>query len=74
MMSAAAVNKTFISPNIIKWSSFQVIGESLLSVLQCQNQPYDLGARDDTIERAVLETPDHSEQVTPSCECADGRN
>ena len=63
MLSAAAVNKTFLSPNVIKWSGFQVIGESLLSVLQCQNHPYNLGARDDTLERAILDTPDVSEQA-----------
>jgi len=66
MMSAAAINKTFISPDLIKWSGFEVIGESLLSVLRCQNHPYDFGGiRDDTLERAISETPDHSEQVAP---------
>lgn len=64
MLSAAAVNKTFLSPNVIKWSGFQVIGESLLSVLQCQNSPYNLGRRDELLERAILETPDLSEQVS----------
>ena len=64
MLSAAAVNKTFISPNVIKWSGFQVIGESLLSVLQCQHHPYNLCTRDETLERGILETPDISEQVT----------
>ena|SRR5947207_629647 len=63
MLSAAAVNKTFISPNVIKWSGFQVIGESLLSVLQCQHHPYNFDTRDETLERAILETPDISEQV-----------
>lgn len=70
MLSAAAVNKTFLCPNVIKWSGFQVIGESLLSVLQCQNHPYNLGIRDETLERAILETPDVSEQVDaykPNC-------
>jgi len=63
MLSAAAVNKTFLAPHVIKWSGFQVIGESLLSVLQCQNHPYTLGPRDEILERAILETPDLSEQV-----------
>jgi len=63
MLSAAAVNKTFLAPHVIKWSGFHVIGESLLSVLQCQNHPYTLGARDEILERAILETPDLSEQV-----------
>jgi len=63
MLSAAAVNKTFLAPHVIKWSGFQVIGESLLSVLLCQNQPYHLGPRDEILERAILETPDLSEQV-----------
>jgi hypothetical protein len=63
MLSAAAVNKTFLTPDVIKWSGFQVIGESLLSVLQCQNHPYNLGTRDESLERAILETPDVSEQV-----------
>ena len=64
MLSAAAVNKTFVSPNVIKWSGFQIIGESLLSVLQCQHHPYNLGIRAETLERAILETPDISEQVS----------
>jgi hypothetical protein len=64
MLSAAAVNKTFLAPHVIKWSGFQVIGESLLSVLQCQHYPYNLGPRDEILERAVLETPDLSEQVS----------
>ena len=63
MMSAAAVNKTYIAPGIIKWSGFQVIGESLLSVLHCQHYPYDLGSRDEQLERAILDTPYASEQV-----------
>jgi len=66
MLSAAAVNKTFLSPNVIKWSGFQIIGESLLSVLQCQNYPYSPGNRDELLERAILETPDVSEQVNSS--------
>jgi hypothetical protein len=65
MLSAAAVNKTFLAPHVIKWSGFQVIGESLLSVLQCQTFPYSLGQRDETLERAILETPDLSEHVRP---------
>jgi len=64
MLSAAAVNKTFISPNVIKWSGFQVIGESLLSVLQCHHHPYNLGTLSETLERAILDTPDISEQVS----------
>jgi hypothetical protein len=63
MMSAAAVNKTYVSDGVIKWSGFQVIGESLLRVLHCQNYPYDLGPRDEQLERAILDTPDASEQV-----------
>jgi hypothetical protein len=63
MLSAAAVNKTFLSPNVIKWSGFQVIGESLLSVLQCRNYPYNLPEGDEKLKRAILETPDISEQV-----------
>jgi hypothetical protein len=74
MMSAAAVNKTYISPGVIKWSGFQVIGESLLNVLQCQNYPYDLGPRDEQLERAILDTPDASEQVTPITRKTDNRN
>lgn len=64
MMSAAAVNKTFVSPGVIKWSGFEVIGESLLSVLHCQHYPYNLLTRDEQLERAILETPDSSEQVS----------
>ena len=67
MMSAAAVNKTFVSPGIIKWSGFQVIGESLLNVLHCQHHPYNLATRDELLERAILETPDASEQVYSPC-------
>jgi hypothetical protein len=63
MLSAAAVNKTFVSPDIVKWSGFQVIGESLLNVVECQNHPYDSPYRNETLERAILETPDLSEQV-----------
>lgn len=74
MMSAAAVNKTFISEDLIKWSGFQVIGESLLSVLQCQNHPFDFAIRDDNIERAILETPDHSEQVAAQVYDSNNRN
>jgi hypothetical protein len=65
MLSAAAVNKTFLAPHVIKWSGFQVIGESLLSVLQCQYFQYDLGQRDEVLERAILETPDLTENVQP---------
>jgi hypothetical protein len=63
MLSAAAVNKTFVSPDLIKWSGFQVIGESLLNVLQCQNYPYEMEYRNELLERAILETPDITEQV-----------
>lgn len=66
MLSAAAVNKTYLAPSVIKWSGFQVIGESLLSVLQCQNYPYNLGNSDEFLERAILETPDVSDQVKTS--------
>ena len=57
------MNKTFLGPDLIKWSGFQIIGESLLSVLNCQYYPYFLGPRDDTLERAIMETPELSEQV-----------
>jgi len=63
MLSAAAINKTFLAPDVIKWSGFQVIGESLLSVLQCQNFPHHLPNNDPLLERTILETPDISEQV-----------
>ena len=63
MLSAAAVNKTFISPDVIKWSGFEVIGDTLLSVLHCQRHPYQFIKRDENVERAILETPDISEQV-----------
>jgi hypothetical protein len=63
MLSAAAVNKTFTSPDMIKWNGFQIIGETLLSVLQCQRYPYQFLKRDESVERAILETPDISEQV-----------
>lgn len=63
MLSAAAGNKTYLSPNVIKWSGFQLIGESLLSVLQCRNHPYNLGEGDEKLKRSILETPDISEQV-----------
>jgi hypothetical protein len=63
MLSAAAINKTFLAPNQIKWSGFHIIGESLLSVLRCQNHPYKLAHRDEVLERAILEMPDISEQV-----------
>lgn len=63
MLSAAAVNKTFISPDVIKWNGFQVIGDTLLSVLQCQHYPYYSIKHNDAVERAILETPDVSEQV-----------
>jgi len=64
MLSAAAVNKTFISPDVIKWNGFQVIGDTLLSVLQCQHYPYHSIKHNDAVERAILETPDVSEQVS----------
>ena len=69
MLSTAAGNKTYLSPNVIKWSGFQLIGESLLSVLQCRNYPYNLGEGDEKLKRAILETPDISEQV-----CLPSRN
>jgi len=69
MLSTAAGNKTYLSPNVIKWSGFQLIGESLLSVLQCRNYPYNLGDGDEKLKRAILETPDISEQV-----CLPSRN
>jgi len=63
IVSASSVNKTFLGPDLIKWSGFQIIGESLLSVLNCQYYPYFLGPRDDILERAIMETPELSEQV-----------
>jgi len=67
MLSTAAGNKTYLSPNVIKWSGFQLIGESLLSVLQCRNYPYNLREGDEKLKRAILETPDISEQVNTLC-------
>jgi hypothetical protein len=63
MLGAAAINKTFLSPDLIKWSGFEIMGESLLSVLRAQEYAYYLGNRDPVLERAILETPDYTEQV-----------
>jgi hypothetical protein len=63
MLSAAAGNATFISRDLIKWSGFQVMGESLLPVLQCQHQPYQFVHPNEAIERAILETDISEEEL-----------
>lgn len=55
LVSAEQGNKTFIG-NRINWKKFEVMGEVIVGIQKSQGTPYAIIARDEDIQRLVLES------------------